>query len=95
MSRPRHQPRVPATREHQFVAEVRVDGGEVCDPVVYRGRVSVRVKRAANVLRVQPPGHAWPRRVVTTGASVLCPQDLIHAAEDGVTLTPGAHYLMH
>ena len=84
----RHQPRVPASREHQLVAKVRVDGGEVCDPVIHGGRVPVRVKRAAEVLRVHPPGHAGPGRVVT--GSVLSPQDLIHAAEDGVTLTAGA-----
>ena len=91
--RPRHQPRVPAPREHQLVAEVRVDGGEVCDPVIHRGRVPVRVKRAAEVLRVQPPGHAGPGRVVTRpvrGRAVLRPQDLVHAAEDGVTLAAGA-----
>ena len=87
--RPRHQPRVPAPREHQLVAEVRVDGGEVCDPIVHRGRVPVRVKRTAEFLRVQPPGHAGPGRVVTGPVSVR-PQDLVNTAEDGVTLTAGA-----
>ena len=82
--RPRHQPRVPAPREHQLVAEVRVDGGEVCDPVIHRGRVPVRVKRAAEVVIcvVESPRHAGPRSV--RGRAVLCPQDLVHAAEDAV-----------
>ncbi len=84
----RHQPRVPASREHELVAKVRVDGGEVCDPVIHGGRVPVRVKRPAEVLRVQPPGHAGPGSVVT--GPVLSPQDLINTAEDGVTLAPGA-----
>ena len=86
--RPRHQTRVPAPCEHQLVAEVRVDGGEVCDPIVDRGRVPVRVKRATEVLGVDPPRHAGPGRRVTR--PVLRPQDLVHTPQDGVTLAPGA-----
>ena len=80
----RHEPRLPAPSEHQLGAEVRVDGGEVRDPVIHRGRVPVRVKRAAEVVIcvVESPRQARSRSV--RGRAVLCPQDLVHAAEDAV-----------